>query len=92
MVCAAATPQLNKSATAAADNRRIEISCPLSNRTTRLTGGPVTLISIESARAIKLGLRTLNLISRIDSARLRLCEIALACVELRGRGGIELLA
>jgi hypothetical protein len=36
MVCAAATPQLNKSATAAADNRRIEISCPLSHGTTTL--------------------------------------------------------
>jgi hypothetical protein len=36
MVCAAAAPQLNKSITAAADNRRIEISCPLSHGTTML--------------------------------------------------------
>jgi hypothetical protein len=34
MVCAAAAPQLNKSTTAAADNRRIEISFPLSHGTT----------------------------------------------------------
>jgi hypothetical protein len=85
MVCAAATPQLNKSATAAADNRRIEISCPLSNCATTLTGRPVTLISIEIWRAIKLVLRTLNLISQTGFARRLLREIALACVELRGR-------
>jgi hypothetical protein len=36
MVCAAAAPQLNKSATAAADNRLIEISCPLSHGTRTL--------------------------------------------------------
>jgi hypothetical protein len=80
MVCAAATPQLNKSATAAADNRRIEISCPLSRRT---CGRLVTWISIEIGRAIKLVLRTLNLISQSDHGRLRLCEIALACAGLR---------
>jgi hypothetical protein len=85
MVCAAATPQLNKSATAAADNRRIEISCPVSSCATTLTGRLVTLISIEIWRAIKLVLRTLNLISQTGFARRLLREIALACVELRGR-------
>jgi hypothetical protein len=36
IVCAAAAPQLNKRTTAAADNRRIEISYPLSHGTTML--------------------------------------------------------
>jgi hypothetical protein len=93
MVCAAAAPQLNKSTTAAADNRLIEILLSAVLRpNARSCDRSVTLISIENGRAIKLGLRTLNLISQTGFARLDLREIALACVELLGRSGIEWLA
>jgi hypothetical protein len=92
MVCAAGAPQLNKSTSAAADNRLIETLLSAVLRTNaRSCDRSVTLISIENGRAIKLGLRTLNLISQTGFARLDLREIALSSVELRGRGGIERL-
>jgi hypothetical protein len=71
MVCAAAAPQLNRRATATADNRRIETSRPAALMRDR----SVAWISIANRCATKLVFRTINLSSRSDYVRSRLRKL-----------------